>query len=91
MDPDAVAVYPDAVSGAANDIVTVPFLVKNFEAISGVQGTLAWDTTVMELVTEANDETGAEEVVVTDAAGYMKSVTYQGQTLEYEEPYFKST
>ncbi len=35
--------------------------------------------------------TGAEEVVVTDAAGYMKSVTYQGQTLEYEEPYFKST
>ena len=54
MDPDAVAVYPDAVSGATNDIVTVPFLVKNFEAISGVQGTLAWDTTVMELVTEAN-------------------------------------
>ena len=91
MDPDAVAVYPDAVSGAANDIVTVPFLVKNFEAISGVQGTLAWDTTVMELVTQANVTTGAEEVVVTDAAGYMKSVTYQGQTLEYEEPYFKST
>ena len=65
----------------------MPFLVKNFEAISGVQGTLAWDTTVMELVTEANVTTGAEEVVVTDAAGYMKSVTYQGQTLEYEEPY----
>ena len=36
MDPDAVAVYPEAVSGAANDIVTVPFLVKNFDAISGV-------------------------------------------------------
>ena len=35
-------------------------------------------------------ETGAEEVVVTDAPGYMKSVTYQGQT-HYEEPYFKST
>ena len=50
-----MAVYPDAVSGAANDIVTIPFLVKNFEAISGVQGTLAWDTTVMELVTQAND------------------------------------
>ena len=35
LDPDAVAIYPDSVSGAANDIVTVPFLVRNFEAISG--------------------------------------------------------
>ena len=91
MDPDAVAIYPDAASGAANDIVTVPFLVKNFEAISGVQGTLAWDTTVMELVTQANDTTGAEEVVVTDAAGYTKTLTVGGQTYEYDEPYFKST
>ena len=31
----------------------------------------------MELVTQANDETGAEEVVVTDAAGYMKTLTME--------------
>ena len=33
MDPDAVAVYPEAVNGAANDIVMDDFLVKNFDAI----------------------------------------------------------
>ena len=45
----------------------------------------------MELVTQTNDTTGADEVVVTDAAGYTKTLTVGGQTYEYQEPYFKSS
>ena len=47
----------------------VPLRVTNFDGISGVQFTLEWDASVLDLVTEVNSDTQATEVKVTDSQG----------------------
>ena len=47
-----VSVNPQSASGAVGSEVMVPFAVKGFNAISGIQFTLEWDPQVMTLVQE---------------------------------------
>ncbi|MEK9863291.1 MAG: Ig-like domain-containing protein, partial [Verrucomicrobiota bacterium] len=54
FDPDAAGLYPIDVTGSAGAEIKVPFLVKNFQGISGIQTTITWDESVMQLVMDGD-------------------------------------
>ena len=68
----AVALIPDSVTWDGSGEIEVPLRVTNFDGISGVQFTLEWDASVLDLVTEVN-RTSATEVKVTDSQGVTSS------------------
>ena len=91
MPEAAVALLPDSIvwDGVSEEIA-VPLRVKNFDGISGVQFTLEWDASVLDLVTEVNGDSGATEVKVTTLQGVMASLTHpQFGVVEYLEPFFE--
>ena len=55
FDPDAAGLYPIDVTGSAGAEIKVPFLVNNFQGISGIQTTITWDESVMELVMDGDN------------------------------------
>ena len=78
MPEAAVALLPDSIVwDGVNEEIAVPLRVKNFDGISGVQFTLEWDASALDLVTEVNNTLGTTEVKVTDSQG-VSHVTIPG-------------
>jgi hypothetical protein len=55
LDPDAAGLYPIDVTGSAGAEIKVPFVVNNFQGISGIQTTITWDEAVMQLVMDGDN------------------------------------
>ena len=86
----AVTLIPDSVSWDGSGEIAVPLRVTNFDGISGVQFTLEWDASVLNLVTEVNSSTSATEVKVTDSQGVTSSITIPGVgTFDVPAPFFE--
>ena len=49
------ALYPTDATGIPKAQVKVPFLVNNFQGISGIQTTITWDESVMQLVLDGDN------------------------------------
>ena len=85
-----VTLIPDSVTWDESGEIAVPLRVTNFDGISGVQFTLEWDASVLDLVTQVNASTSVTEVKVTTLQGVMTSFTHpQFGVVEYLEPFFE--
>ena len=83
----AVSILMASASGITGTEVSIPFTVKNFEAISGFQFSLTWDPEVVQLVMDESDSTKAKlsQVALINVSGVDFPMINSSQ-LEWRSP-----